>query len=226
MRSIYFDHVGVDIDYELQTRQVDGRRFYLTPEGYAYPSVTTITSLHGKEGILEWRKRVGEEEANRISTQAARRGTRIHTICENYLKNEDDYIKGHMPSSVALFKTVQPILDERINNIHAIEVPLYSHHLEVAGRVDCIGEFDGKLSVIDFKTSSKPKQEDWIVNYFMQCAAYAVMYEERTKIPVSRLAIVIAVENDDPQVFVKKRNDYIELFREYRKKFEEATHTF
>ena len=222
MRQVTFNHVGVDIDYDLQTKTINGKRFYLTPDGEAYPSVTTITGMHGKEGILEWRRRVGEEEANRISTKAARRGTRIHTLCENYLNNQVDWAEGHMPTSVAMFKTVQPILDERINNIHAIEIPLYSHHLRVAGRVDCIGEFDGKLSIIDFKTSSKPKQEEWITNYFMQCAAYAVMYEERTRIPVSRLAIVIAVEDDMPQVFIKKRNNYIELFKYYRGQFDEA----
>jgi len=129
-----------------------------------------------------------------------------------------------MPNNLVLFKTIQPILDQYINNVHAIEVPLYSNHLKVAGRVDCIAEFDGKLSVIDFKTANNAKDENKIQNYFMQCAAYAIMYEERTKIPVPRITVVIAVENDSPQVFVKKRNEFTEGFIMYRKLYEELNH--
>lgn len=217
-----FTHVGCDIDYDLETEQVNGKRFYKTPEGLYYPSVTTITSQHGKDKILEWRKRVGEAEANKVSAKASGRGTRVHTLCENYLNNEIDYARKQMPDSVAMFKTIQPILDKYVNNIHALEIPLYSDHLKVAGRVDCIAEFDGKLSIIDFKTASKPKQESWIKNYFMQCAAYAVMYEERTGIPVTRLAIIIAVENEPPQIFVKKRDEHIEDFIKYRLIYEET----
>lgn len=216
-----FKHVGCDIDYDLNTETIDGKRFYKTPDGMMYPSVTTITSLHGKDKILEWRKRVGEEEANRISTKASGRGTRVHKICESYLNNEEEFFQNQMPDAIAMFKTIQPILDQYINNIHAIEVPLYSDHLKVAGRVDCIGEFDDKLSVIDFKTASKPKEEKWILNYFMQCSAYAVMYEERTQIPVSRIAVIIAVEGEQPQIFVKKRNDYIDKFIQYRKIYDD-----
>lgn len=217
-----FKHIGCDIDYDLETETVDGKRFYKTPEGLLYPSVTTITSQHGKDKILEWRKRVGEEEANRISTKASGRGTRVHKICENYLNNEDDFARKQMPDSLVMFKSIQPLLDEYVNNIHALEVPLYSHHLRVAGRVDCIAEYDGKLSVIDFKTASKPKEEKWILNYFMQCSAYAVMYEERTKIPVPQIVIMIAVESEEPQVFIKKRNDYIKDFITYRNLYDEV----
>jgi genome maintenance exonuclease 1 len=111
-------------------------------------------------------------------------------------------------------------LDEHVNNIHALEIPLYSHHLKVAGRVDCIAEYDGQLSIIDFKTSSKLKEESWIKGYFMQCSAYAVMYEERTGIPVSQIVIMIAVDSEHPQVFIKKRNDYIKDFISYREAYE------
>lgn len=217
-----FKHVGCDIDYDLNTETVDGKRFYRTPEGLLYPSVTTITSLHGKDKILEWRKRVGDAEANRISTQASGRGTRVHKLCENYLNNEEDYARKQMPDAVVMFKSIQPILDKYVNNIHALEVPLYSNHLRVAGRVDCIAEFDGKLAVIDFKTASKPKEEKWILNYFMQCSAYAVMYEERTGISVPRIAVVIAVADEQPQIFVKKRNDYIQHFINYREAYDGA----
>jgi len=223
-----FKHVGCDIDYDLETETINGKRFYKTPEGLLYPSVTTITSQHGKDKIIEWRKRVGEEEANRISTRASNRGTKVHKICENYLNNEEDYARTNpahihktMPDSIAMFKSLQPLLDEHVNNIHALEIPLYSHHLKVAGRVDCIAEYDGKLSIIDFKTSGRLKEESWIKGYFMQCSAYAVMYEERTGIPVSQIVIMIAVESEHPQVFIKKRNDYIKDFISYREVYDE-----
>jgi CRISPR/Cas system-associated exonuclease Cas4 (RecB family) len=222
-----FKHVGCDIDYDLETETINGKRFYKTPEGNLYPSVTTITSQHGKDKIIEWRKRVGEEEANRISTKASSRGTRVHKICENYLNNEEDYARTNpahihktMPDTIAMFKSLQPLLDEHVNNIHALEIPLYSHHLKVAGRVDCIAEYDGKLSIIDFKTSGKLKEESWIKGYFMQCSAYAVMYEERTGIPVSQIVIMIAVDSEHPQVFIKKRNDYIRDFISYREAYD------
>jgi hypothetical protein len=224
---VKFKHIGCDIDYDLETETVNGKRFYKTPEGFLYPSVTTITSQHGKDKILEWRKRVGEEEANRISTRASNRGTKVHKICENYLNNEEDYARTNpahihktMPDSIAMFKSIQPLLDEHVNNIHALEIPLYSHHLKVAGRVDCIAEYDGKLSIIDFKTSGKLKEESWIKGYFMQCSAYAVMYEERTGIPVSQIVIMIAVDSEHPQVFIKKRNDYIKDFISYREAYD------
>ena len=222
-----FKHIGCDIDYDLETETINGKRFYKTPEGLLYPSVTTITGQHGKDKILEWRRRVGEEEANRISTKASNRGTKVHKICENYLNNEEDYARTNpahihktMPDSIAMFKSLQPLLDEHVNNIHALEIPLYSHHLRVAGRVDCIAEYDGKLSIIDFKTSGKLKEESWIKGYFMQCSAYAVMYEERTGIPVSQIVIMIAVESEHPQVFIKKRNDYIKDFISYREAYD------
>ena len=145
---------------------------------------------------------------------------RVHKICENYLNNEEDFARKTMPDSVAMFKSLQPLLDEHVNNIHALEIPLYSHHLKVAGRVDCIAEYDGKLSIIDFKTSGKLKEESWIKGYFMQCSAYAVMYEERTGIPVSQIVIMIAVDSEHPQVFIKKRNDYIKDFIAYREAYD------
>ena len=216
-----FKHVGCDIDYDLTTETINGKRFYVTPGGNKYPSVTTITSQYNKQSIMEWRKRVGEEEANRISSKAAGRGTRVHTLCENYLNNQEDYLQKQMPDAIVMFKTLQPLLNEYVNNIHALEVPLYSDYLRTAGRVDCIAEFDGAISVIDFKTSSKPKEDKWIQNYYMQCSAYAVMFEERTGIPVSRIVVMIAVDGEKAQIFVKKRNDYIDEFIKYRDIYEE-----
>lgn len=214
-----FEHTQIEFE-ELPTVTENGKRFYKTPDGILYPSVTTITSLIGKDAILAWRKRVGEAEANKISTQASSRGTRMHGICEDYLCNKQ-FKSTIMPDAMAMFKSIQPILDEHIDDVHAIEAPLYSHHLRVAGRVDCVAKYDGRLSIIDWKTSSKQKDEKWIQNYFMQCSAYAVMFEERTSIPVPQLVVIIAVAGDNPQVFVKKRNDYIKEFISYRNLYDQ-----
>lgn len=212
-----FTHKSVQLD-ELTTQTLDGKRFYATPDGKLYPSVTTVMSILNKDAIMEWRRRVGDEVANKISSRAARRGTKLHTVCENYLQNKD--VTKTMPDTMALFKSIKPIIDKYIDNVYAIEAPLYSHHLRVGGRVDCIAEYDGKLAIIDYKTSSRQKDESQIQNYFMQCAAYAVMFEERTSIPVSRIAIVMAVENDNPLLFVKKRDDYIDQFISLRKQYD------
>jgi genome maintenance exonuclease 1 len=164
---------------------------------------------------MEWRKKVGEAEANRISSRAANRGTRIHTLCEDYLNGKD--ARPDLFDS-EVFKSIVPYLDN-IDNIHALESPLYSHHLQVAGTVDCIAEYKGKLRIIDFKTSSKLKNRDWIHGYFMQTSAYAVMFEELTGIPVGRMLILIGVDNEEPQVFEEKRDDWIGEFKVLRKEY-------
>jgi genome maintenance exonuclease 1 len=190
----------------------DGTRVYNTPSGKSYPSVTTVTGLHTAKGIADWRRRVGDEEANRISARASARGNRIHSLCEAYLRNErcePDIFDRELFESISFWL-------EDIDIIHALESPLYSDFLQVAGTVDCIAEFQGKLSVIDFKTSSKPKDRDDIHNYFMQTSAYAVAFEERTGIPVGRLVIIMAVENDDPRLFIEKRDNWIGGFRKLR----------
>jgi len=201
-----------DISEIKRITNTDGSRLYETPTGQRYPSVTTITSLHSAKGIAEWRKRVGEEEATRISTRAAKRGTKVHGMCEDYLRN------GRIEPDIfhqELFGSIQPLLDQ-IDYIHCLETPLWSDHLQVAGTVDCIAEFQGKLSVIDFKTSTRPKDRDDIHNYFMQTAAYAVAFEERVGIPIGRLVIIMAVENDDPRWFIEKRDNWIAGFRKLR----------
>jgi genome maintenance exonuclease 1 len=190
----------------------NGSRVYKTPSGRAYPSVTTVTGLHSAKGIAEWRKRVGEVEANKISGRASARGTRIHSLCESYLRGEPTYPDIF---DAEMFGSIKDWLGD-INNIHALEDPLYSDFLQVAGTVDCVAEFQGKLSVIDFKTSSKPKDRDDIHNYFMQTAAYAVAFEERTGIPIGRLVIIMAVDNDDPRLFIEKRDNWIGGFRKLR----------
>ena len=190
----------------------DGRRIYKTPTGQAYPSVTSITGLVAKEGIMQWRARVGEEEANRVSARATVRGNRIHGLCEQYLLGTNPQVDMF---DADMFNHMRYWLDD-IENIHCLETPLFSHHLQIAGTVDCIAEFQGKLSVIDFKTSSSPKDRDDIHAYFMQCAAYSVAFEERTGIPIGRLVIIMGVDNDYPRLFIEKRDNWIAPFKMLR----------
>lgn len=212
-----FTRIEHDIPKLERVTAPDGSRVYQTPSGRAYPSVTTVTGLLGKAAIMAWRKRVGEEEANRVSSKAAKRGTRVHALCEDFLSNKEVMVDMFDHDMWEKFK---PLL-LRINNIHALETPLYSDHLEVAGTVDCIAEFDGTVSVIDFKTSKRIKSRDDIHGYFMQCSAYAVAFEELTGIPVSRLVILMAVDDEDPLVFIEKRDtwvsEFIKLRQDYKK---------
>lgn len=213
-----FLHEDILGDIELDTVSIDGKRFYVTPEGEKYPSITTVLSHYKKDSIIAWRKRVGEAEANKISTKASRRGTKVHKLCEDYLNNENNIFEGYTPDNVEMFKSIQPILNE-IETVYAQERTLFSHHLKTAGRVDCVGKFRGKNCIIDFKTSSKTKKREWIDNYFMQGAGYAVMWEEMTKMPISNIAIIIAVDGEEPQVFMEKRDDWIGKFIDLRNEY-------
>jgi genome maintenance exonuclease 1 len=213
-----FNHVQLELEApKLQQINEDGTRYYVTPEGNKYPSVTTVLSAYNKKAIFEWRKRVGEEEANKISKQASSRGTRIHSLCEYYLANKQPEFKS--PHDLELFNSFKPVL-HRINNIYAQEIRMYSDHLRIAGTVDCIAEFDGKLSVMDFKTARRPKREEDIENYFMQATAYAIMFEERFGIPVNRTVIAVAVDEEEPQVFINKRDSYVEPLIYFRDLYE------
>lgn len=207
-----FNHIECELPKLSRVTNEDGTRVYQTPTGNKYPSVTTVTGLLKKQSIIAWRKRVGEEEANKISSTAARRGTRIHSLAEKYLLNES--VNPDM-FDIEMWNKFKPIL-HNINNIYALEQSLFSDHLEVAGTVDCIAEYNGKMSVIDFKTSKRIKERDNIHDYFMQCSAYAVAFEEMTKIPVPQIVILIAVDEEDPLIFVEKRNTWINGFRDLR----------
>jgi genome maintenance exonuclease 1 len=184
----------------------DGKRYYTLPDGTKLPSVTTVLGAQKKQAIMEWRKRVGEEEANRVSKKATSRGTNVHTLCERYLNNES--LGDIMPDAKEMFVSLKPLLN-RINNIHYQEVALWSTKLEMAGRVDCIGEFDGKLSVIDFKTSKRIKSITSIEDYFWQTSAYSLMYEELIGVPIDNLVIIMAVEDEQPLLFQQKTEDHI-----------------
>jgi CRISPR/Cas system-associated exonuclease Cas4 (RecB family) len=209
-----FNHIQHDIPKLVRVDSPEGRK-YQTPSGKSYPSVTSVVGLLGKEAIREWRARVGEEEANRVSARAARRGTTIHSLCENYLLNKE--VKPGL-FDVETFDSIKSLLN-RINNIHCLETQLFSDHLQVAGTVDCIAEFDGRVSVIDFKTSRRIKSREDIPGYFMQTSAYAVMFEELTRIPVDRLVIIMSVDDEAPLLFIEKRDDWIGQFIELRKDY-------
>jgi len=212
-------------DFAQSTTNEDGSRVYVNASGVAYPSATTVLSVLSKDSIKEWRQRVGEEEANRISSTAATRGTKIHTLVEKYLGNEEITSETYEeqkvdPFNAQLFEDYKKFLN-RINNIHAQELALYSDHLRMAGRVDCIAEFEGKLAIIDFKTSRKLKRKDWIESYFLQATAYSIMYEERTGIPVPNLVIGIAVDHEsEPQIFLEKRDNWVKKLLNTRDYFE------
>ena len=156
---------------------------------------------------MEWRKRVGEEKANAISKKASGRGTKVHLMCEDYLNNKP--LPNMMPDVKEMFLSIKPTLN-RINNIHYQEQSLWSTQLGMAGRVDCIGEFDGVLSSIDFKTSSRIKLKEDIQDYFQQVTAYALMYEELIGTPIDNLVVIMAVENDMPLIFIEKTEDHIQ----------------
>jgi genome maintenance exonuclease 1 len=159
-----------------------------------------------KEAIQAWRQRVGEDVANQISRKASGRGTNVHTLCERYLNN--DSLGAVMPDAREMFLSIKPFLN-RIDNIHYQEQALWSKNLGIAGRVDCIAEYEGELSVIDFKTSKKIKKIEHIEDYFWQTCAYALMYEERVGKPIDNLVIIMAVENEEPLVFKQKTEDHI-----------------
>ena len=216
-----FTHLATrpELSFGLRSETINGKRTYVTPDDNIYPSITTVLKELSKADIQKWRKRVGEVEANKISGKASRRGTRLHSVCESYIQNKEEFLNGETPHIVELFKTIEPFF-ERIDNIQGVELALYSDHFGIAGRTDCIAEFDGVLSVIDYKTSNRIKKKEWCESYFAQGSFYAIAYEELTQIPVSQVVIVIAVDNDQPQLFVEKRNDWVDKIWEAKKLYE------
>ena len=216
-----FEHVKVHFDYDdLLSEDTDSGRKYVTEDKKKLPSITTVLSILSRAGIAAWRKRVGDKEADRISHIASTRGSAVHQIVEDYIDNKEDFDAGYFPHILESFQQIKPIIDKRIGKVYAQEQPLYSNHLGVAGRVDCVAEFDGKLSIIDFKTSKKRKTRSNCYNYFMQESGYAIMWEERTKMPITQLVTIMSVDNDDPLVFVEQRDDWTEKLRETIKQYE------
>ena len=185
-------------------KRIDGFRFY-NIDGKNYPSITTVLGIRKTEQLKGWREKIGEGVANWEMGRAARRGKSFHTLVEQYIKGETPSIRDVLP--LGLFKLLKPYIDQ-IDNIHLLEAIMYSKKLTVAGQVDCVAEYNGKLSVIDFKTANKERQESWIDNYFLQTTAYAHMYEETFGTPIEQIVILIASEDGTTQAFVKNKADY------------------
>jgi len=206
-----------ELDFDMKAVTTYLGRVYVTPSGFKYPSVTTVLSPYGKKALFEWRERVGAEEANRVAAKASRRGTALHKVCEKYLLNEMSSTKlaSMLPTTKELFYKIKPHIDTSIGKIYSLEQALYSDGLRIAGRVDCIAEWNGKLSIIDFKSSTRQKEKNGIANYFMQCTAYAVMFEELTGKPIEQIVVLIGTENGPGQVFIEEKTKYYEELKRY-----------
>ena len=214
-----FSHTPVDLP-PVKARNSDGVRLYETPEGNKYPSITTVLSIRNKKGLHEWRKRVGYDVANYVARTAASRGTKVHHMCEDYLNNVHvswpekwkEHEKHFLP--YCLFNQLKEQALCNINGIYAQEAGLYSDKYKVAGRVDCIAEYKGVPSIIDFKTSSKERNDDWNVNYYIQGSAYAEMFGERTGIEISQVVILVVTEDGTVQEFIKDKHNYLDALVE------------
>lgn len=216
-----YNHKTINLP-EITATTTDGVRLYETPEGNKYPSITTVLSVRNKKGLFEWRKRVGEDVANYVARKAATRGTHVHHMCEDYLNNdfdEEKHKKKFLP--YVLFNQLKESVLQKIDNIYAQECGLYSDKYKVAGRVDCIAEYDGKLSIIDFKTSSKERSDAWNESYYIQASAYAEMFEERTGIAIDQICILVVTEDGIVQEFVKNKAEYLPMLTDTIKEWEE-----
>jgi genome maintenance exonuclease 1 len=221
-----YNHKTINLP-EITAKTSDGVRLYETPEGNKYPSITTVLSVKNKKGLFEWRKRVGEEVANYVARKAANRGTAVHHMCEDYLNNmplnyPDSWAKHKQKFlPYVLFKQLRESVLQKVNNIYAQECGLYSDKYKVAGRVDCIAEYNGVLSIIDFKTSTKERSDAWNESYYIQASAYAEMFEERTGIAINQICILVVTEDGVVQEFVKDKTEYLPMLTDTIKEWEE-----
>ena len=205
-----FNHVPVKIP-EVSTKTINKKRFYDTPTGL-YPSITTVlgSRKEKQKGLQEWRNRVGNDVANHIMRSAAGRGTAVHHMCEDFLNNKDVIKEDQKFLPWCLFSQLKPTLEKSINNIFAQECGLWSEKYRLAGRVDCIAEWNGVPSIIDFKTSRSERKDEYNFEYYMQASAYAEMFEERTGIEINQIVILVVTEDGLVQEFVREKHDYIE----------------
>ena len=205
-----FVHNAVEIP-EVSTKNINRKRFYDTPTGF-YPSITTVLGVRKekKEGLAKWRERVGNDVANHIMRTAAGRGTAVHHMCEDFLNNKEVIKEDQKFLPWCLFSQLKPTLEKSINNIYAQECGLWSEKYRVAGRVDCIAEWNGVPSIIDFKTSRSERKDDYNFEYYMQASAYAEMFEERTGIEINQIVILVVTEDGLVQEFVREKHDYLE----------------
>ena len=204
----------VDIDKsklpKTKGKRIDGMRFY-SIEGHNYPSVTTVLGYKKGKELQKWRESIGEDVAKWEMGRAARRGKSTHNLVEEYIKGETPSERSVLP--LGLFKLLKPYL-QQIDNVHMLETIMYSKQLTLAGQVDCIAEYNGKLSVIDFKTANKFREEAWVQNYFQQCTAYAIMYEELFGTPIEQIVVLIASEDGTSQAFIKEKKDFVADLKE------------
>ena len=213
-----FKHLNTKLEYDdLEAETSSTGRVYTTPTGTRYPSITTVLSILSEDGIRAWRQRVGEEEANRISSRAANRGTAVHSIIEKYLHGEDT--TEFLPHIRQSLENLKPLIDKNVTKVYATEVSLYSDHLKAAGTCDAVLEWAGVPTIIDWKTSRRPKKKKDIPTYFMQGSAYAVMWEERTGMPIDRIRIVMDVDDFHPVMYIEKRDDWIDQFIYWRDEY-------
>lgn len=201
-----FNFIKIDdsILPKTKPKNIDGIRFYQI-DGTSYPSVTSVLSLLKADSLKDWRTKIGDAVANWEMGRAARRGKAMHTLVEQYIQNQTPSIRDVLP--LGLFKLIKPYVDQ-IDNIRMLETIMYSKKLTLAGQVDCIAEYNGKLSVIDFKSANKQREEGWIENYFLQTTAYSMMYQELYGVHVEQLVILLACEDGVAQCFIKNRSDY------------------
>ena len=198
----------------LETKTVDKKRFYVTPEGKEYPSITTVLSTRNKEGLMKWRKKVGNDVATHIANKAAVRGSKVHKMCEDYLNGLDmeKHKKDFLP--YCLFNELKNQTFDNINDVIGQELVLYSDKYKIAGRTDLIANYRGELSIVDFKTSTNERKDSYNENYYIQTAAYAEMFEELTGNPINQIVILVVTENGTVQEFIKDKQEYIPLLEE------------
>ena len=202
------------VEKPLERVSEDGKRLYVTEEGNCYPSVTTALSYLSRKGIQEWRNRVGHDVANKIGSEAARAGTAVHNVAEYYVRNDARW-KEAMPIPLQKFNTIRPYLDQNVNEIYGIELRMYSDQLKTAGTADLICSYNGIPTVLDFKTSKRPKKKEQILSYFMQGTAYAIMVKEHYDMDIEQIVILMAVNDDAPLVFIESVSTYEPMVRKY-----------
>ena len=221
-----FEHTTVSgLDFELEAVTTEDGRIYTVPSGKKYASITTVLSDYKKEVLQNWINRVGQVEADRVAKKAARRGEGLHDAYEKYIRNQLTQldIRRLFPDVHELFIPLRKHIDANVGKVYAIEQPLYSDRLRIAGRVDLIADWGGKISTLDFKSSKRLKKEEDIENYFMQCSGYCEMFEERTGIAIEQIVVAIGVEGGSAQIFVKEKHKYLPMLEEYIGNFYRTT---
>ena len=203
-----FTHIEKIQPVNIKVVQNAKGRFYISPEGNKYPSITTLLGAGEKPWLTEWRNSLGEKKADKESKRTASRGNAVHLMVERFLNNEEEPTLEQKFEHVAEFNSIKMHL-RKIDNIVCLETPLYSDTLKVAGRVDCVADYKGIPSVIDFKTSTTSKHENMVQDYFLQCTAYALMFHEMYNVQIDQIVVIMSVERGLPMVFKKSIEDYV-----------------